>query len=70
MSKKNALQQYWDRAEMPLRREVAEKAGVSYLWLYQLANGYGNASPKIAVAIEKATGGIVKRADILPDIFG
>ncbi|MCP3850627.1 MAG: hypothetical protein GY694_10395 [Gammaproteobacteria bacterium] len=51
------------------KKQFAEKINSSVNYLNQLANGHKVAGVKGALKIEKATGGIVTRADILPELF-
>ena len=43
------------------------KLGVSHLYVYQIASHYRIPSPRLAVAIEKETGGLVSRYELRPD---
>lgn len=70
MAKKKPLEAYWDRASLALRKQVAKDAGTNYRWLYQIAKEHHLCSAALAKKIELATGGIVTRAEIRPDIFG
>ena len=51
------------------KAEMAQYLGISPTWLGQLLSGVRLASPKLAVAIEKATQGLVTRAELRPDLF-
>lgn len=39
-------------------------------YLYQIANGYRTASPRVAMAIEEATKRKVKKEELRPDVYG
>jgi len=51
--------------------EFAGKCGISEVYLHQLAarQGRRQASPALAVVIERESGGMVKRADLRPDDY-
>lgn len=52
--------------------QLAIATGAAPQWLWQIANVWRGKrpSPNLANAIEFATKGVVKREDLLPDIFG
>lgn len=50
-----------------LAKKVSKAGSVGYL--YQLAGGHRQASPELAKKIEEATGGLVTRRELRPDIF-
>ena len=52
------------------RKALAKDVGVSTVYVWQLANRKGMASPRVAKAIQTATGGVVSLAEIRPDIWG
>lgn len=49
---------------------VAKRAGCKPATLYMIALGHKQASWKLADAIETATGGIVSKSSVRPDVFG
>ena len=63
------LEEYFMTEPRGSKAEMAQYLGISPTWLGQLLSGVRLASPKLAVAIEKATQGLVTRADLRPDLF-
>lgn len=59
-------------AESGARKTLADALGTSPDYLWQIATGWQGrkASPKLALAIEEATGGKVTRAELRPDLWG
>jgi DNA-binding transcriptional regulator YdaS (Cro superfamily) len=51
------------------KSEMAEYLKISPTWMALLIAGRRKASPVLALAIEKATGGLVTRQELRPDIF-
>jgi DNA-binding transcriptional regulator YdaS (Cro superfamily) len=49
---------------------MAEYLKISPTWLSLLMKGERRASAALCMKIEKATGGLVKRKDLRPDLFG
>ena len=49
--------------------EMAQYLGVTATWLSLLIHGHRRPSPELAVKIEEATQGLVKRQELRPDIF-
>lgn len=45
------------------KKELAEKAGISYAYLYQLASGYRGVTKKMAIKLEQASGGKISRVE-------
>jgi DNA-binding transcriptional regulator YdaS (Cro superfamily) len=62
------LAQYFE--DVKVREELARALSRSPDYLYQIATNRRQASPALAIAIEKATGGKVSRAELRSDIFG
>jgi DNA-binding transcriptional regulator YdaS (Cro superfamily) len=50
-------------------KEMATWLGVTPTWLSLLIHNHRVPSPKLAVAIEKATQGLVLRNELRPDLF-
>lgn len=51
------------------KRAICRAAGISRQWLYNLMSDTRKKySPAVAVKIEKATNGAVKREDMLPEV--
>jgi len=48
---------------------MAQYLGVTATWLSLLIHGHRRPSPELAVKIEEATQGLVKRDVLRPDIF-
>lgn len=58
---------YWVSIPVPEREGFANKCGTSAGQLHQIAFGFRSANPKLATAIESASGGKVTRKDLFPD---
>ena len=58
-------------ADMKVRRALADEVGTSPEYLWQLAVGWRGRRPRkaMALAIERATGGVVTRPELRPDLF-
>lgn len=52
------------------RELIAKKAGTTDDYLFQIAGGHRNPSAALAKKLEIASGGVITRADLRPDIFG
>jgi DNA-binding transcriptional regulator YdaS (Cro superfamily) len=63
------LEEYFMTEPRGAKAEMAQHLGISPTWLGQLLSGVRLASPKLSVAIEKATQGLVTRAELRPDLF-
>ena len=63
------LEEYFMTEPRGSKAEMAQYLGISPTWLGQLLSGVRLASPKLAVAIEKATQGLVTGAELRPDLF-
>jgi DNA-binding transcriptional regulator YdaS (Cro superfamily) len=61
------LSDFLEQADQSL---LASKAGTSRAYLYQIATGRRQASPKLARKIHEATAGAVGLADLRPDVWG
>lgn len=64
------LKTYFDSDPRGAKAEMAEHLGITPTWLSLLIAGKRIASPKLAIAFEKATGGLVTRQDLRPDLYG
>jgi DNA-binding transcriptional regulator YdaS (Cro superfamily) len=64
------LKQYFDEDVRGAKAEMAEYLRVTPTWISLLIQGRRRASPHLAVQIEKATGGLVTRQELRPDLFG
>ena len=51
------------------KAEMAEFLRITPTWLSLLISGKRQASPVLALALEDATGGLVTRQELRPDIF-
>ncbi len=59
----------WIKRTPPKERaDICKQVGTTMDYLWQLAGGHSRASPKLALALEAATG--VSKHDLRPDIFG
>lgn len=61
---------YWASLPAEAKTTLAETVGVSRAYLSQIACGFRQGSPRVAIAIEEATDGAVTREEIRPDVFG
>lgn len=52
------------------RENVAERCDTSVDYFWQIAGKHRNPSTKLAMKIEKHTGGKVTRHDLRPDVYG
>lgn len=48
---------------------LADKAQTKPVYLWQVANGYRRAGPRLATSIEQETRGLVTREELRPDIY-
>ncbi len=60
---------YWFGLSPQVREAFAAKCERKAFTLYLIAKGHRRPSPKLAVAIEKASGGLVHRSSLLPDLW-
>tara|TARA_R110000796_G_scaffold87322_1_gene188516 strand:- start:371 stop:571 length:201 start_codon:yes stop_codon:yes gene_type:complete len=51
------------------KAEMAEHLRITPTWISLIISGKSLASPVLAIQIEKATGGLVTRQELRPDIF-
>jgi DNA-binding transcriptional regulator YdaS (Cro superfamily) len=51
------------------KAEMAEHLRITPTWLSLIISGKRQASPVLAIALENATGGLVTRQELRPDIF-
>lgn len=51
------------------RERVAKEVETTVAYLFQLAGGHREPSVKLAMRLEKASGGLLSRRDLRPDIF-
>ena len=63
------LEEYFKDEPRGAKAEMAEHLGISPTWLGQILSGVRKASPKLAIAIEKATQGLVTRKEMRPDLY-
>jgi DNA-binding transcriptional regulator YdaS (Cro superfamily) len=63
------LNEYFSEEPRGAKSEMAAYLGISLTWLSLVINGKRKVSPKLALAIEEATQGLVKKADLRPDLF-
>jgi DNA-binding transcriptional regulator YdaS (Cro superfamily) len=63
------LKEYFNEEPTGAIAEMAKYLEVSATWLSLIIHGHRVPSPKLAVAIEKATQGLVSRNVLRPDLF-
>jgi DNA-binding transcriptional regulator YdaS (Cro superfamily) len=64
------LQTYFSEEPRGAKIEMARHLGISAEWMSKLIAQKVKPSPVLARAIEDATGGLVTRKDLRPDLFG
>ena len=63
------LSEYFESDVRGSKAEMAEYLKISPTWISLIIAGRRKASPVLALALEKATGGLVTRQELRPDIF-
>ena len=63
------LVEYFKTDVRGAKSEMAEYLGITPTWMALLIAGTRQPSPALALAIEDATGGLVTRQELRPDIF-
>jgi len=63
------LKEYFKEEPKGAINEMAEYLKVTPTWLSLIIHGHRVPSPRLAVAIEKATQGLVLRKHLRPDLF-
>jgi DNA-binding transcriptional regulator YdaS (Cro superfamily) len=63
------LSEYFKTDVVGAKGEMAQFLGITPTWMSLLISGRRRASPALAIEIEKATNGLVKRQVLRPDIF-
>ena len=63
------LVEYFKTDVRGAKSEMAEYLGITPTWMALLISGRRKASPVLSVKIEEATGGLVTRRELRPDIF-
>jgi DNA-binding transcriptional regulator YdaS (Cro superfamily) len=66
---KMTLEEYFKTEPHGSRKEMAEYLGITQVWMSQLIYGKVQASPKLALRIEKATQGLVTKEELRGDLF-
>jgi DNA-binding transcriptional regulator YdaS (Cro superfamily) len=64
------LQTYFSEEPRGAKIEMARHLGISAEWMSKLIAQKVKPSPVLARALEDATGGLVTRKDLRPDLFG
>ena len=64
------LREYLRHERDPAKRQaLAEAAGTTVSYFWQIAGGHTRCSAELAVELEKASGGMIQREDIRPELF-
>jgi DNA-binding transcriptional regulator YdaS (Cro superfamily) len=63
------LQQYFSEEPRGAKIEMARHLGITAEWMSKLIAQKVKPSPVLARALETATGGLVTREDLRPDLF-
>lgn len=69
MKSKKQWKNFFVTAPHGTKARIAAECGISRTWLSQILSGRKVPGPDLAIAIEKATGGAVTRADLRPDYW-
>lgn len=64
------LRDWLGQTPNPKRQEVADTAGTSVAYLWQLAGGHRKASLEMAKRLQDASAGALTIEGLRPDIFG
>lgn len=64
------LTDYKQKYGVSALRELAKKIGTSYPYLYQMETGRRTVTPEMACDLEVASGGLITRISLRPDVFG
>jgi DNA-binding transcriptional regulator YdaS (Cro superfamily) len=64
------LYEYFFERPIGSRIKMAKELGISSTWMSRLSHGLNKPSPYLAKRIEEATGGLVTRKELLPEIYG
>ena len=64
------LNEYFKTDVRGAKAEMAAHLGITATWMALLIANRRRASPVLAIKIEEATGGLVTRQQLRPDIFG
>ncbi|MGJ8516611.1 transcriptional regulator [Carnimonas bestiolae] len=62
------LKEYLSELGKVGRKVMAQRCGTSPQYLYQLSLGNRTASPRLAIEIEKASGGVITCESLCPDV--
>jgi len=63
------LTEYFKTDVKGSKAEMAKYLGITPTWMSLLISDRRKASPVLAIALETATGGLVTRQELRPDIF-
>ena len=63
------LKRYFDTDVRGAKKEMAEHLGITQTWMALLIARLRQPSPVLAIAIEEATGGLVTRQELRPDLY-
>jgi len=64
------LRQYFQGRPRGAQADLARQVGISRTWMSLLVSDRRLPSAELAVAIERCTGGKVRRKTLRPDLFG
>ena len=64
------LEEFFSTKPRGAKIAMARKLNVSKTWVSLIISGRQLPSPELSVAIERYTRGMVRRAELRPDIFG
>ena len=64
------LQEYFSTEPRGAKIEMARHLGITAEWMSKMIAGKAVISAALALKVEQATQGLVKRKDLRPDLFG
>jgi DNA-binding transcriptional regulator YdaS (Cro superfamily) len=63
------LSEYFETEPLGSIAEMADYLGISRVWMSQIIHGKVQPSYKLAIRIDHATQGLVKKEELRPDVF-
>lgn len=60
---------FYQTTDMEAVEAVCQAAGTNLAYFRQIAYGHRKASPHLALKLEQASGGVMRRHDLRPDIY-
>ncbi|OOF25068.1 hypothetical protein BZJ19_10135 [Salinivibrio proteolyticus] len=60
---------FWRELDAKQKQDLAEEAGTTASYLRHVMHGRKDAGPKLALRLHTATGGVVNKSVLRPDIY-